>query len=156
MSRTKRAGWMILGMLLLISCSRDTLFVQNVPLDPDGWRADQFIRFDVPVQDTYGSYSIYLQVRNDGRYENSNLWLFVTTHSPTGATLRDTIEIRLADEEGRWLGRGAGGRYSLQIPYRFTVRFPEAGNYLFEIEQGMRTQLLRYITDIGLRIEKAG
>jgi len=147
---------LIPGMLALTSCGPDTLYVKNIPIDRAGWPADQFITFQVPVEDLAGVYMIYLQVRNDGRYENSNLWLFVTTHSPTGATLRDTIECRLSDEEGRWLGRGSGGRYSLEIPYRYRVRFPEKGTYLFEIEHGMRTRLLQHVTDLGLRIEKAG
>jgi gliding motility-associated lipoprotein GldH len=130
--------------------------MNNIPVGKEGWPADRFIRFEVPVTDTRGIYTIFLQVRNDGRYETSNLWLFVTTHSPTGATLRDTVECRLADEEGHWLGKGSGGRFSLEIPFRYRVRFPEPGIYLFEIEHGMRTNTLNYITDLGLRIEKAG
>jgi gliding motility-associated lipoprotein GldH len=141
---------------MLTSCWKNNLYLENIPIDTNGWTAGQFIRFEVPVEDTQGAYSIFLQVRNDGRYETSNLWLFITTHSPTGATLRDTLECRLADEEGRWQGRGSGGRFSLEIPYRYQVRFPEKGTYLFEIEHGMRTNTLSYITDLGLRIEKAG
>ena len=95
-------------------------------------------------------------MRNDGRYEYSNLWLFIRTNSPTGAILRDTLECRLANEQGRWQGRGSGGRFSLEIPLRYRVRFPNPGTYIFEIDQGMRNKELKYITDLGLRIEKAG
>lgn len=156
MNRLTGTLLLLLGASMLTSCGRDNLYTKNVPLDPAGWPAGQFIRFEVPVADTQGAYTIFLQVRNDGRYETSNLWLFITTHSPTGATLRDTVECRLANEEGRWQGRGSGGRYSLEIPFRYRVRFPEKGTYLFEIEHGMRTNRLNYITDLGLRIEKAG
>ncbi|MFH0761397.1 MAG: gliding motility lipoprotein GldH [Bacteroidota bacterium] len=156
MNRLTGTILLLLGAIMLTSCGKDNLYMKNVPLDKDGWPADQFIRFEVPVTDILGAYTIFLQVRNDGRYETSNLWLFITTYSPTGATLRDTLECKLADEEGRWLGRGSGGRFSLEIPFRYQVRFPEKGTYLFEIEHGMRTKKLSYITDLGLRIEKAG
>jgi gliding motility-associated lipoprotein GldH len=142
--------------LLFAACGPKDFYLRNVPIEKDVWPDERFYRFEVPVSDTLGSYNIYLQVRNDGRYEYSNLWLFVRTNSPTGAVLRDTIECRLANEQGRWEGRGSGGRYSLEIPLRYRVRFPNPGVYIFEIDQGMRDKELKYITDLGLRIEKAG
>jgi len=146
----------VLAGLLLSSCGGNDLYLSNVPVDKGVWPVDRFYRYEVPVTDTAGIYTIYIQVRNDGRYEYSNLWLFIRTNSPTGASLRDTLECRLADEHGRWQGRGSGGRFSLEIPLRYRVRFPQPGTYLFEIEHGMRDTELKHITDLGLRIEKAG
>ena len=142
--------------ILLAACGQKDFYLRNVPIEKGIWPAEHFYRFEVPVSDTNSSYNIYLQVRNDGRYEYSNLWLFIRTNSPTGAVLRDTLECRLADEEGRWQGKGSGGRFSLEIPLRYRVRFPNPGTYIFEIDQGMRSNELKYITDLGLRIEKAG
>jgi gliding motility-associated lipoprotein GldH len=146
----------VLMVILFTACSQNDFYVRNVPVDKAIWPAGQFFRFEVPVTDTAGTYNIFIQVRNDGRYEYSNLWLFIRTNSPTGASLRDTLECRLADDQGRWQGRGSGGRFSLEIPLRYRVRFPNAGTYIFEIDQGMRDKELKYITDLGLRIEKAG
>jgi gliding motility-associated lipoprotein GldH len=136
------------------SCGQKDFFIRNYPVESEVWPANRFYRFEVPVTDTTGVYNIYLQVRNDGRYEYSNLWLFIRTNSPTGASLRDTLECRLANEHGRWEGKGSGGRFSLEVPLRYQVRFPNSGLYLFEIDHGMRDKELKYITDIGLRIEK--
>jgi len=136
-------------------CGPENLYVDNFPVQKGIWPQDQFFRFEIPVQDTIGTYDIYLQVRNDGRYGYSNLWLFIRTNSPTGATIRDTIECRLANDEGRWLGRGSGGRYSMEIPYRYRVRFPYPGTYSIEIQHGMRASELVYITDVGIRVQKA-
>lgn len=155
MTRTFRNGSLLLILLAAVSCADSNLYLRNEPVDRNGWPMEQIRRFEVPVADTTGNYTIYLQVRNDGRYESSNLWLFITTHSPTGAMIRDTIECRLADEQGRWLGRGSGGRYSLEIPYRYRVRFPNPGTYVIEVEHGMRSPVLQHITDFGIRIQKA-
>ena len=141
--------------LSMAGCNKGVLFVDNQPVPRATWDQEHFFKFDVPVTDTQQLYNIYLQVRNDGRYAFSNLWLFINTSSPTGAYLRDTVECILASAEGRWLGKGSGGKFSLEIPYRYQVRFPYAGVYSFEIQHGMRTEELVHLTDIGLRIQKA-
>lgn len=156
MNRLARPVMAVVMTILFAACGQKDFYVRNVPIDLGVWPPGLFYRFEVPVRDTAGSYNIYLQVRNDGRYEYSNLWLFIRTNSPTGAILRDTLECRLADAQGRWQGRGSGGRFSLEIPLRYRVRFPVPGTYVFEIDQGMRDKELKYITDLGLRIEKAG
>jgi len=69
--------------------------------------------------------------------------------------VRDTVDIILADENGNWLGRGAASVFTMKYPYRTFVRFPVRGIYTFDIEQAMRVQDLKYISDIGLRIEEA-
>jgi gliding motility-associated lipoprotein GldH len=155
MKRPALIGLLLLSLILVTACGKKNMYLRNYPIGREGWPATEIKRFEVPVTDTKGAYTLYLQVRNDGRYESSNLWLFVTTHSPTGAMIRDTVECKLADEQGHWLGRGSGGRYSLEIPYRYSIRFPDAGTYLIEVEHGMRATVLTYITDLGIRIEKA-
>jgi gliding motility-associated lipoprotein GldH len=153
--RFLKAFMIIATVLSMTGCNQGVLYVENRPVPKAAWDQDLFFKFDVPVTDTQQLYNIYLQVRNDGRYAYSNLWLFVTTSSPTGAYLRDTVECVLASAEGRWTGRGSGGKYSLEIPYRYHVRFPHAGVYSFEIQHGMRKKELPHVTDIGLRIQKA-
>ena len=151
------AGSVMAAMMgiLFTGCGQKDFYLRNVPVENGVWPADRFYRFEVPVKDTISTYNVYLQIRNDGRYEYSNLWLFIRTNSPTGANLRDTLECRLADVQGHWQGRGSGGRFSLEIPLRYRVKFPNPGTYIFEIDQGMRNKELKYITDLGLRIEKA-
>lgn len=156
MRRFRGSLILVVTALVFAACGQKDLYLKNVPVEQGIWPAEKFYRFEVPVNDTVGAYNIYLQVRNDGRYEYSNLWLFIRTNSPTGAILRDTVECRLANDQGRWEGRGSGGRFSLEIPLRYRVKFPNPGVYIFEIDQGMREKQLKYITDLGLRIEKAG
>jgi len=69
--------------------------------------------------------------------------------------VRDTVGIRLADDNGRWLGKGAASVLSLSYPYRQNIKFPIPGIYVFDIEQAMRVDDLKYIADIGVSIEKA-
>jgi len=108
----------------------------------------------VQIQDTINPHNIYVNVRNTSRYQMQNLFLFITTTSPQGATLIDTFECYLADERGKWTGSGWGDIYDNQFLYKRNIRFPVSGEYTFEYVQAMRTNELRYISDIGLRVEK--
>jgi gliding motility-associated lipoprotein GldH len=80
--------------------------------------------------------------------------LFLNIEFPDGTTLRDTIECILAQRNGQWSGKGFGKIRSNSFLFRTNVWFPQPGNYVFRMEQAMRTELLEGIADIGLRIER--
>ncbi len=55
---------------------------------------------------------------------------------------------------GKWLGKGFGKIRDNQILLNSGLRFPMKSIYLFEIGQAMRTEILKGVEDIGIRIEK--
>ena len=65
------------------------------------------------------------------------------------------FEIKLADLDGEWLGKGSGNLYSYQVSALTNFKFPEKGTYTFSIEQNMRDNPLHEVNDVGLRVEKA-
>lgn len=142
-------------LAFLVSCDPNQVFERNVEIADFSWHKDTIIKFEVDIQDTISLHNIYINVRNTSRYEMQNLFLFLTTTSPNGISLRDTFECYLADERGKWLGSGWGDIYDNQFIYKRNIRFPVSGIYTFEYVQAMRSEKLRYISDIGLRIEKA-
>ena len=144
----------ILFLALLVSCDSNQVFETNVEVADFTWHKDSIIKFEVDIRDTISPHNIYINVRNTSRYKMQNLFLFLTTTSPTGVVLRDTFECYLADERGRWTGSGWGDIYDNQFIYKKNIRFPVSGIYTFEYIQAMRTDKLKYISDIGLRIEK--
>ena len=97
---------------------------------------------------------MYLNVRNTSQYAYQNLFVFLQTTSPAGLSLKDTLECYLADDRGKWLGDGWGDIYDNRFLYKRNVRFPVSGIYTFKLVQGMRANELKYITDVGIRIEK--
>lgn len=140
---------------ILLSCDRKHLFEEYAEIPDDVWNTKNVLHFNVNISDTTGAYNIYVDVRHVSRYSYSNLFLFVTAHSPDGNALKDTVEITLADERGKWLGKSAASIYTIKHPYKTNIRFPVRGIYTFDIEQAMRVQDLKYISNIGLSIEKA-
>jgi len=144
-----------LTAILLISCDPNRMFEKNIRI-PDGiWDRNNPVRFEVVVEDTITPHNLYINVRNTGMYPVSNLYLFVTTIAPSGHTIKDTVQVILADERGKWLGTGLGDIWDNQKLYKEQVRFAQKGEYIFEYEQAMRLEKLPFILDVGLRVEKA-
>jgi gliding motility-associated lipoprotein GldH len=137
------------------SCDNRRIFDQNTNIPETGWDSSNVVKFDVDIKDPATAANFYINVRNADGYPYSNLFLFVKTKFPNGKQSNDTLECTLADEKGQWIGKGVGDIYDNQIPFKRNVRFPLAGKYTFEIQQGMRQHTIPLIMDIGLRIEKA-
>jgi len=148
--------FLFLGLLLVLlipGCKQGIVYSHTESIDPEGWKSANFKSFEIMIEDTVNAHSIDLHLRNDGRYAYSNLFLFIRTYAPTGASIVDTIECRMADKSGKWLGRGIGGQYQQTIPYKKDVIFPFKGKYTIEVEHGMRANPLPEIKDLGLTIK---
>ncbi len=145
----------LLSVLLFASCDSARIFEQNQEIPESGWAQTNVIKFDVDIKDPATAAHFYVNVRNADGYPYGNVFLFIKTVFPNGKFSSDTLECVLADENGKWLGTGVGDLYDNQIPFKRNVRFPQAGTYHFEIEQGMRMENVPLILDVGLRIEKA-
>ncbi len=141
--------------VLIFSCDPDRVYEKNSRI-PDGiWDQNNPVRFELIVEDTITPHNLYINVRNAGMYPVSNLYLFVTTVAPSGHSIMDTVQVILADEKGKWLGKGLGDIWDNRQLYKENVRFAQKGKYVFVYEQAMRLEKLPFILDVGLRVEKA-
>lgn len=151
----KKTVFIFAILISMVSCKNDLYYEEFIRIPEETWSNGNILHFNVGISDTSVVYNINITVRNINRYEYSNIFLFVTTHSPDNMTVRDTVGIRLADDQGRWVGKGAASVLSLTYPYRQNIKFPIPGIYVFDIEQAMRVENLKYIADIGVSIENA-
>jgi gliding motility-associated lipoprotein GldH len=139
--------------VFLFSCGQNQVFDEVVAVPREGWTTSDTLSFNVAISDTSAIYDVLLHIRNEKTYGYSNLWLFIETTAPNGNTIRDTLEVILADDQGEWLGRGIGNVNTLLLPYITQVKFKYRGIYTFSIVQGMRDTMLENILNIGLRID---
>ncbi len=148
----------LLLLLLLIagtvSCDSNRVFEEHVSLEKGIWNVKNELQFKTVISDLVARYNVYLNVRNGPEYPYSNLFLFMNTVFPDGHVARDTVELTLADFDGRWLGSGMGSVKFSRFLFQKGVQFSQKGNYQFIMEQAMRVNDLNGIHDIGLRIEK--
>lgn len=142
-------------LLLMASCDPTRIYDDNKLIPGDLWYYKNAVPFDVQVKDTTKLYNVYVNVRVSSDYKYSNLFMWVNTTNPDKKTDQRRVEIKLADETGKWLGKGLGDIYDYQFPVFQRIKFPNSGFYRFELEQNMREDTLAYVKAVGVRIEEA-
>jgi gliding motility-associated lipoprotein GldH len=144
------------SLLLLVSCNSNVIFTDSMEMKGKKWELFNVPVFRIPITDTLSSNNISFSIRTGSSYPFRNIYLFVTTTSPDGHDLTDTLQYNLSDEKGKRYGKGVGDIRELTLPYKMNIYFPLKGTYQIRIQHGMRIQDLKGIYDIGVRIEKAG
>ena len=141
----------LIGMLVLTSCQPKQIYTHFHSISELGWGEDSLLRHEVTVTDEASLYDVLITVRYDGSYPYQNLWMFVDEWYGELLLSRDTIECYLADDYGRWVGAGIA-TYELPLLYESEHRFAHPGDYRFTIQQGMRTDYLQGIKNVGLMV----
>jgi gliding motility-associated lipoprotein GldH len=139
---------------LLAGCNSGVVYDNSLRVANPTWHCDSVARFEVEVTDTTTDYESAILIRNSGDYMYQNLWLFITEIAPDSTITCDTIEYYLADNYGRWLGSGIGSLYTSLYYYKEVLHYSQSGTYTYLIEQGMREDELRGITNVGIQIIK--
>ena len=153
--RKGRSSIFIAGALLAfitLSCDSGTLYSDNYRLEDKQWSMYDPARYTCTIEDTVSTYNIDLTVRTSTDYPYRNMYLFVVTSFPSGTSVTDTLHVRITDEKGKWLGKGAGDLRELTLPYKSNVWFPEQGEYHFRVIHGMRDTVLKGVYDMGMKI----
>lgn len=141
--------------LSIFSCKSKTVYNESIEIPDFSWDMNNLAKFEPTIDSLNIPYDILLKIRHAHLYPSSNLWLFISTTSPSGKMQVDTFECLLADETGEWFGDGAGDIWDVEIPYQQNIAFSEQGKYLITIQHGMRMEKLPLIMEIGLCIKKA-
>ena len=139
---------------LLSSCNGNIVFTDSQSVRDNIWNVDDILKFTAPITDTINSNDVNFIIRTGSSYPFRNIYLFVTTTSPDGNSITDTLQYYLADEKGKWYGKGFGDIHEMILPYKSNVYFPVKGTYTFAVNHGMRIVDLKGVYDIGIRIEK--
>lgn len=141
----------VIYSLLLVGCQRGVIYTQFQSIPSHGWEADSALDFDATIADSVTDYELQITLRHTDKYPYQNLWLFVDISNDSSLICTDTIECYLANERGEWLGGGLS-IYELPLLYNQHQRFPNIGNYTISIHQGMRSDTLVGIQELGLKI----
>jgi gliding motility-associated lipoprotein GldH len=142
------------SFFLLLSCNSNVMFTNSLVMPQNKWGLLDKAEFKVDVSDTINSYDVLFVIRTGSSYPFRNIHLFVSTISPEGKSITDTLQYFLADEKGNRFGKGFGEIRELNLPYKKNVYFPAKGTYQFKIQHGMRSEDLVGVYDAGLRIVK--
>lgn len=145
--------WIIFG---LQACKNPGALVdEHFTIENTNWTYVKPVQIKFTIEDTNIPYHIFINLRHTADYKYANIFLRIRQINPDRKTSSFRKEYRLANPDGEWLGKGSGNLYGYLLPLHFNYRFPLKGTYVIEIEQNMRDNPLREISEVGLRVERA-
>lgn len=87
----------------------DNYFSRFSSLPRQGWLyADTLVFAPDTLRDSVASGNIAVCIRHSADYRFSNIWLEVSYNDTDSTEVRDTVDMHLADNFGKWLGSGMG------------------------------------------------
>lgn len=144
-------GLAVVGLGSICSCRQTDVYNEFNTLPRNGWFKRDVQRFTPESPDSTGRYDLYLTLRHNGDYAYRNLWIFVSYTGADGVQKTDTVNCELADEFGRWSGGGWGSYYQQELLLDDCFRFV-GKEQVVTIQQAMRDDRIRGISDVGIRI----
>lgn len=145
----------LIGLLCIgIGCSCDQTFVinENKPIDNKAWLNTSPPSFQFHIGDKTKRYDVLMDVRHTTEYAFSNLFVLIYQRGPGKKQYTYRKEIKMARSDGKWLGKSSGSLYNNQSIIHKDYLFPDTGIYTISIEQNMKENPLKEITDVGLTI----
>lgn len=114
-------------------------------VDPRGWQRAYALEFDVPRQ---AAGNMEICVRHTGDFLYKELFLRVEMFGDGATAYVDTVRVQMADDTGRWLGKGSFGLYTLRTPLSLTL--PRDSVVHVEISQALADDAPVGIRNLGL------
>ena len=147
-------------LFLILSCETNTAFSTNKSVS-GVWNKEEVINFDLPQLDSLKTYNLFVNLRNTNDYKYNNIFLIVAMDFPHGKIVTDTLEYKMANPDGSWMGNGIGSIKENKLWYKEHVSFKEEGVYTVSIKHAVRNNgnvegvtNLEGITDIGFSVEE--
>ena len=147
-------------LILFFSCDSNIVVSENKSLS-GVWNKNDIVNFELPKLDSLKTYNLFVNLRNTNDYKYNNIFLIVKMAFPHGKTITDTLEYKMANPDGSWLGTGIGNVKENKLWYKENVSFTEDGTYKISISHAVRNNgnvegvtNLEGITDIGISVEK--
>ena len=139
-------------LLLFASCGGKVFYEKIDHIEGEVWHVDSVLHYEIDVTDSLQFYNMYVNIRNTVDFETQHFYLFMTTEFPNGYVGKDTLGCVICDPYGKWTGKGVGRIKDNHFLYRAKVRFPVTGTYKFSVQQGMREDEAKGISEFGLSL----
>jgi gliding motility-associated lipoprotein GldH len=142
---------------ILTGCMPAPYYQKEEAIPQNAWAYTFKPSFSFDITDTTVNYQVSFLIRHTQAYPYSNLWMNVYIKVPGDSVIkRERVNVVIAEQTGKWLGRGMGEIYEQRLPIDLgdPVKFNRSGTYQISLEQNMRINPLPEVLNVGLRIEK--
>lgn len=150
---------LLIALLVFVSfitaCETIDVFEKNVSIPNHEWSSSYTPEIAFEITDTTSFYNIYVVLRHTDAYRYKNIWINIYTQVPGDTLLKQRLDLLLAADDKGWLGSGMDDIFEHRV--RITgepQKLSKAGLYKFRLEQIMREEPLKYVMNVGIRVEK--
>jgi gliding motility-associated lipoprotein GldH len=151
----KKLLFISLISIAIVSCGKIDLFEKQAQIPAQQWFYHFVPEFTFSIEDTASLYNVYIVLRHTDLYNYNNIWLRVGSKGPNDSMHFQNINLVLASDSKGWEGRGTDDIFEVRKSISpGPVSFKTPGQYTFSIAQIMRENPLRYILNVGIRLEK--
>jgi gliding motility-associated lipoprotein GldH len=99
-------------------------------------------------------YDFLFVIRTNTSYSYSNLWLFLHSTPPKGKKSKEALQVKIADETGKWIGNKTGS--SVEHYVKFANRkMPQPGKYTFVLELATVEKELNDVLDVTFTVRES-
>lgn len=141
--------------VFLVSCGKIDLYEKQAQIPEQQWFYNYVPEFTFHIDDTSSLYNVYIVLRHTDLYNYNNIWLNIGSRPPGDSMHFQKVNLTLASDSKGWEGRGTGDIFEVRKSISpGPVSFKTSGDYTFSIAQIMRENPLRYILNVGIRLEK--
>lgn len=140
----------------MYGCNTNNLVDTNEEMPQRNWSYVQKVKAIVMIKDQTKAVDLKFKLRHTGEYRYANIFILMSLSGPGMPKVTRRYEYRLAESDGQWLGKGSGNLFTYTLPLLSDYHFPQAGTYTIEVEQNMRDNPLKEISDAGISVSDKG
>ncbi|MBK6267003.1 gliding motility lipoprotein GldH [Marivirga sp. S37H4] len=147
---------LIVLLWVAFACTEERQYEENLDFPDRIWQMDESMDFTFEIENDSTLHQLYLNLRNDGDYPYRNIYVHYTLKDSTDHVLDKKLQnIQLFHPKtGAPYGDGISNVYSHQVLLEDSVVFPTKGKFTVELKQYMRTDSLRGVYSVGIRVQE--
>tara|TARA_A100001037_G_C15092391_1_gene609792 strand:+ start:1166 stop:1639 length:474 start_codon:yes stop_codon:yes gene_type:complete len=126
----------IIIVVIFLSCSSNNTYNKYIEIENKNWSAEKKIVFEIPELKKNKQYNYEIKLRHTTEYKYQNLYIFLNLIYKNQQETQDTIEIILAEKNGKWKGFGVG--YVREQKHKINSVIDHENLKEINIEQAMR------------------
>ena len=141
-----------------MSCSSDNTYNEYIEIKSKKWSSEKKMVFDLPNLEKNKKYNYEIRLRHTIEYEYQNLYVFLNLIYKNKQEIKDTIEINVAEKNGKWKGFGVG--YVREKKHKLNSIIDHNNLIQINIEQAMRhgekekIEFLSEVIAVGIKINE--
>lgn len=143
---------LFMPLIFISGCTTNNVVDTNESMPQRNWSYVNRIKAVVDIKDISKAYMLKFKLRHTSDYRYANIYVLMSVSGGGKPKVTRRYGYQLAESDGQWLGKGSSNLYTYVLPLLSDYRFPAPGQYTIEIEQNMRDNPLKEISDAGILV----